>query len=444
MKYFITYACLFSFCLSCFAPYIGYTGKSRFNLNFSIGEGLQLKETPQPIYASNYGEEDEDRLVKEADYETFTISMLDVDYAFDKNHVYYKGKIIEGIDVKTHKILATKAYFDYKSDGFVSDKNGLYYYGKKLEGVKPDDYRKIGYYIMANGIVYAKDEKTNYDLNSFEVIHNGMSDSRCDNLISYGDTLVKDKNGVYVSDINIYESRHYEFSPNQVKVDQESFKYSGNYLYEDKNNYYIVRGELRYLLDHPINKKQTTAYYRINYTSTKLEPFLLINNNNLFQLVYSYDYNTPKKYNLDLEDIEIFAVHNNIVLINFKDDIYTITEKFLMSKKELKKIYFPNPRTVVLKAKDKIVVYATSKPKIYKKIHGIDIDSLIYVESAENLNINLERHEKGVFIDKKNMYNSELKKIRMLKEDEYSALKKYKKEFEEYRLETLDGIIVKR
>ena len=31
-------------------------------------------------------------------------------------------------------------------------------------------------------------------------------------------------------------------------------------------------------------------------------------------------------------------------------------------------------------------------------------------------------------IDKKNMYNSELKKIRILKEGEYTKLKKYKKE----------------
>lgn len=47
--------------------------------------------------------------------------------------------------------------------------------------------------------------------------------------------------------------------------------------------------------------------------------------------------------------------------------------------------------------------------------------------------------KENVFIDKKNMYNSELKKVRILKKNEYKNLKKYKKEFEDYRLKTLDN-----
>ena len=148
MKFLISYICLFSFCLSCPAPYVGYTGKDLYYFAFSgmgteIQPSKELKEKPRPIYASNYGEKDEKRIVKEADFDTFTISGVDVDYAFDKNHVYYKGKVIEGIDTHTHKVISTETNAGLKSDGFVSDKNGLYYYGQKLDGVESDDYKKI-------------------------------------------------------------------------------------------------------------------------------------------------------------------------------------------------------------------------------------------------------------------------------------------------------------
>ena len=440
MKVLTIYICFFSFLLSCPALYVGYVGKNPVYKAFSEIDIIG-NEKPQLIYASNYGEKNENRIVKEADYETFTISGIDVDYAFDKNHVYYKGKIIEGIDANTHEVIPTKTYYGIKSDGFVSDKNGLYYYGQKLDGVKSDDYKKTGYYIIANGAVYAKDKKTNYDLESFEVITSGESYSRCNDLIEYRDTLVKDKNGVYVNDINIYELNYY--NRGKTEIDPVTFKYSGNYLYEDKNNYYISKSELRYLISKPLNKKDTIAYFRIN-SSNNLEPFLLINNNNLFQLVYSYEYDILKNKNLKLEDMEIYALHNDIVLLSFKDEIYTLTEKFLMSKNELEKIYFPNQQTVILKSKDKIVVYPNSRVKIYTKEHGIDINSLIYIEPDESLNIKMEYGEKGIFIDKKNMYNSKLKKMRILNKDEYKNLKKYKKEFEDYRLRTLESIIIKK
>ena len=69
---------------------------------------------------------------------------------------------------------------------------------------------------------------------------------------------------------------------------------------------------------------------------------------------------------------------------------------------------------------------------------------MIYIEPDESLDIKMEYMETGVFIDKKNMYNSELKKVRTLKKNEYKNLKKYKKEFEDYRLKTLDNIIIKK
>ena len=446
MRFLITYICLFTFILSCPASYVGYIGKAPAYKIFSkIGIGsqdnIELKEEPQPIYTSNYGEKDESRRVVEADYETFTISGIDVDYAFDKNHVYYKGKVIEGIDTHTHKVISTETNAGLKSDGFVSDKNGLYYYGQKLDGVESDDYKKIGYYIIANGAVYAKDKKTNYDLESFEVIINGAAYSMCNDLIEYRDTLTKDKNSVYVNDINIYDLNYY--NKKKLNIDVETFRRSSNYLFEDKNNYYVSRNEVRYLINEPLIKKYTITYYRIDYLNN-LEPFLLINNNNLFQLMYSYNYNVLKNKNLKLEDMEIYALHNNIVLLNFKNEIYTLTEKFLMSKNEIEKIYFSNPQTVVLKSKDKVVVYPSSRVKIYTKEHGIDINSLIYIEPDESLDIKMEYMETGVFIDKKNMYNSELKKVRTLKKNEYRNLKKYKKEFEDYRLKTLDNIIIKK
>ncbi len=142
--------------------------------------------------------------------------------------------------------------------------------------------------------------------------------------------------------------------------------------------------------------------------------------------------------------MEIYALHNNIVLLNFKNEIYTLTENFLMSKNEIEKIYFSNPRTVVLKSKDKIVVYPSSRVKTYTKKHGIDINSLIHIEPDKSLDIKMKYMEKGLFIDKKNMYDSKLKKMRTLEKNEYKNLKKYKKEFEDYRLKTLDNIIIKK
>lgn len=44
--------------------------------------------------------------------------------------------------------------------------------------------------------------------------------------------------------------------------------------------------------------------------------------------MYSYNYNVLKNKNLKLEDMEIYALHNDIVLLNFKNEIYTLTENF--------------------------------------------------------------------------------------------------------------------
>jgi uncharacterized membrane protein (DUF485 family) len=61
--------------------------------------------------------------VPEIDHATFEVLDIDDHYGKDKNHVFYKNKIIQGADPKT---------FHYDKDKYNwKDKNNCYYYGNK-------------------------------------------------------------------------------------------------------------------------------------------------------------------------------------------------------------------------------------------------------------------------------------------------------------------------
>ena len=440
MIYFIFSIGLFA----CPSVYVGYVGE---NIQYQVSFGGDLvtskdsiKETPSKIYASYYGEKDEAREVKEADYETFKLSKVDVDYASDKNHVYYKGTILENIDPLTHEVISNGV----KSDGFVLDKNGIYYYGQKLDGADPKSYKKNGYYIISNNMIFAKDKKIKYHIETFEVIISGQSSNMCDDLIRYGDTVVKDKNGVYVSDIKTGESgagiRYRNIQ--KLNVDQETFKYSGGFLFEDKNNYYIARDGVAFLGRTILNKKESMVYSKVELDEGKNKPFMIVNNEKLYQLLYSYDYNLITKNKLNIKDMELYAVHYNIVLLKFGENIYTLTEEPLVKNSKVQSIFFPNRRTAVLKTKENIVVYATSVPKFYTAKNGIDFSTFLYVEPGDEIKIDKEKFDTGVFIDKNYMYSSDLSVKKPITREKYKELKKYKKDFEKERVESLKAVTI--
>ena len=96
-------------------------------------------------------------------------------YSIDKGKVYYKNKILEGVNPKTAELIGFSLLKD--------DKN-VYYMGEKIKDVKIKNFEKLGqnYWKNDNKIYYRDKKIENADIMSFKVLN---------------EDYAKDKNYVY-------------------------------------------------------------------------------------------------------------------------------------------------------------------------------------------------------------------------------------------------------
>ena len=96
-------------------------------------------------------------------------------YSIDKGKVYYKNKILEGVNPKTAELIGFSLLKD--------DKN-VYYMGEKIKDIKIKNFEKLGqnYWKNENKIYYRDKKIENANIMSFKVLN---------------EDYAKDKNHVY-------------------------------------------------------------------------------------------------------------------------------------------------------------------------------------------------------------------------------------------------------
>ena len=158
---------------------------------------IKIKDTLYEI--SNFEEKEVEILPLAVDVKSF--EYIDNKYYKDKTNIYYnkngKLKKIEDVNFKSFGILEENSYFG-------KDKNNIYYKGDKLEKI---------------------------DRNSFKVLNE-----------SYDNSIIKDKNGIYILTEKSNEIKINKISENQNNIDFNSFIEITNnpYIFKDKNSVYTL------------------------------------------------------------------------------------------------------------------------------------------------------------------------------------------------------------
>ena len=144
-------------------------------------------------------------------------------YSIDKGKVYYKNKILEGVNPKTAELIGFSLLKD--------DKN-VYYMGEKIKDVKIKNFEKLGknYWKNENKIYYRDKKIENADIMSFKVLN---------------EDYAKDKNNVYDGNESIGRGiknpETFEFLPYGIRYDT---------LYgKDKYNVYYINNTMSNCFD---------------------------------------------------------------------------------------------------------------------------------------------------------------------------------------------------
>ena len=185
-----------------------------FSYNYVLGYEIKNKK----MYY--YG-----RLIKEVDIKTFKV--LDEYYSMDRNNIFFEEKKIKGVDLKTFEIL---------NDEFSKDKNTAYHENEKIIGSDPETFIVYGEHL-------AKD-KNNYYLGKIVLVNLNLIDEDVDNGNS------KNINGIYVKDKEndslYFISKFEKFAYGMNETDLKTFKFYKKqqkidgviFDSKDKNNYY--------------------------------------------------------------------------------------------------------------------------------------------------------------------------------------------------------------
>ena len=139
-------------------------------------------------------------------------------YSIDKGKVYYRNKILEGVNPKTAELIGFSLLKD--------DKN-VYYMGEKIKDVKIKNFEKLGqnYWKNDNKIYYRDEKIENADIMSFKVLNKDYA---------------KDKNNVYDGNESIgrgiKDPKTFEFLPNGIIY--------GTLYGKDKYNVYYIENKM--------------------------------------------------------------------------------------------------------------------------------------------------------------------------------------------------------
>lgn len=151
-------------------------------------KGIYYITVEHPLNLINHGSWG---YLKDADKQSFTV--LDEDWAKDKNHVWYENKIIENVDVPT---------FHINASGVAVDKNNVY----------------IRHFQSSNGATSIKPSHSGIDVETAEYFIYRLG--------SRQDEWMRDKNYVYLNDKKIDVDR------NSFRIIDEDWFIDTNYVYK--------------------------------------------------------------------------------------------------------------------------------------------------------------------------------------------------------------------
>lgn len=163
-----------------------------------------------------------------ADLGTFIV-LNQNDYAKDKNHAYYDGKIIESADPQS---------FEFINGKYTKDKNHVFYYDEIIFGANPKTFKLVENSFYKNIEAYdGKDNNNIYingvlvdgvDVNAFEIIKG---------------SYVKDKDSVYYENAEIQNADVATFEVVEYKYSKDAnFVYYGDEIIEnaDSSTFQVV------------------------------------------------------------------------------------------------------------------------------------------------------------------------------------------------------------
>lgn len=264
-------------------------------------------------------------------------------YGKDKNIVYYKDKVLEGVDPKSFEVLGrgyskdnkNVFYYSSKIDGldvasaelvdidhlsalghdYIKDKNSIYYKDKKLEGIDPRDFMvldnrhsKAIYVKNYYGVYYNEDKIVEADKDSFVIID---KDDK---------SFSKDNYNVYLKGKVISGA-----DPKTFKVKDNIYPYI-NYYSEDKDYIYInyekingIDRESFEIIYNGYSKDNKNVFYYSRKIDTANPNDFIILKNGYSRSVNMIFFEDKKMENVDIESFKVldgYSVDNNNIYIS--------------------------------------------------------------------------------------------------------------------------------
>ncbi len=174
-----------------------------------------------------------------ADYESFEI--INRVFAYDKNHVYYMGKILKEADSKSFQVINLSNKYSY--DYYARDNKNVYYRDKKNDGADLSTFKILS----DNG--YARDNKNIYErgIQNNSSSNKDIDISSLEIIKTYNHFYFKDKNTIYTL---IYNNKTGKNEMKQL-IGSNSSKYDikGDYILSNNSVYDIHGNKTQYDYD---------------------------------------------------------------------------------------------------------------------------------------------------------------------------------------------------
>ena len=360
---------------------------------------------------------------------------------FSSNEIKTKKVLIDGLDVKSFKVLENNKdyYFDYyvdKSNVYI-DKDNL----EKITGADRNSFEILGYSIARDkNNVYKKGEKLgNIDIASFKYFENGII-AKDKNRVFYMDErkdiknvdaktfermgesyYFRDKNNIFALK-NDYSDSNYNLVLEMSKnIDRSSFDILNAEFGKDKNGVYYFGEKIDGISSNNAKVVEELGDYDYIFQSGNDHYLVTVNAGNSYD---KSDDNTKEKFkikkinglNIDYDTFKYFEIY----------DLYKDKNNFYYhSDNDLKKIKSDidvksAEKMIELRdfIKDKNNIYYFSDGKLEKVNLKIDVNNLEYLDDGNSVFSSYLRDGKNVYF-----VNDEEGKIKIVKNVDKNTFK---------------------
>ena len=408
----------------------GFFGKDSKNAYF-IGKKIKdVSPKGFEILDAKYVKDDKNLYKLEDDLSSY----------FSSNEIKTKKVSIDGLDVKSFKVLENNkdSYFDYyvdKSNVYI-DKDNL----EKITGADRNSFEILGYSIARDkNNVYNKGEKLgNIDIASFKYFDNWIAKDK--NRVFYMDErkdiknadaktfermgesyYFRDKNNVFALK-NDYPDSNYNLVLEMSKnIDRNSFDILNNEFGKDKNGVYYFGEKIDGISSNNAKVVEELGDYDYIFQSGNDHYLVTVNEGNSYD---KSDDNTKEKFkikeinglNIDYDTFKYFEIY----------DLYKDKNSFYYhSDNDLKKIKSgidvkSAEKMIELRdfIKDKNNIYYFSDGKLEKVNLKIDVNNLEYLDDGNSVFSSYLRDGKNVYF-----VNDEDGKIKIVKNVDKNTFK---------------------